>query len=81
MMSCHQYDYIEIACLYHLPVLLVLSNGESIQGVAQDTLRNAAGQECLLLSVDHAKQTVVLDMIKTMQAQIKNPHFDQIEFD
>ncbi|HFU74774.1 MAG TPA: transcriptional antiterminator, partial [Arcobacter sp.] len=27
MISCHQYDYIEIACMYHYPVALTLKSG------------------------------------------------------
>lgn len=49
MISCSQYDYIEIACLYRLPVALTLQDGSVIQGTAKDTGRNAARQSALLL--------------------------------
>ncbi|WP_246747355.1 Rho-binding antiterminator, partial [Vibrio cholerae] len=28
MVSCSQYDYIELACLFHLPVKLTMKSGE-----------------------------------------------------
>lgn len=40
MISCEQYDYIEIVCLYHYPIELTMKSGERINGVALDTKRN-----------------------------------------
>lgn len=37
MISCQQYDYIEIACLFNLPVELTLSDGRKHRGIAQTT--------------------------------------------
>lgn len=32
MVTCNQYDFIEIACMFQLPVEITLKNGESHQG-------------------------------------------------
>ncbi len=47
MISCNHYDYIEIACMHHLRIELILKNGDSVCGVATDTKRNALKQECI----------------------------------
>lgn len=50
MISCQQYDYIEIACLFHLPIELTLHNGKKVSGVAQTTSYNQNKEECLQLA-------------------------------
>ncbi|QUJ70421.1 Rho-binding antiterminator (plasmid) [Photobacterium sp. GJ3] len=80
MISCQQYDYIEIACLYTLPVRLTLNNGQQIEGHAKDTLRNSDRQECLSLQTSRGLQIVVLDELVRMEATQPNVHFDVIEF-
>lgn len=52
MISCHHYDYIEIACMHHLSVELILKNGDSVCGLATDTKRNALKQECIAINVN-----------------------------
>ena len=37
MISCNQYDYIEIACMHNLSIELILKNGDGVCGVATDT--------------------------------------------
>ncbi len=75
MISCQQYDYIEIACMYHYPLRVVLKNGDSIEGKALDTKRNDTKQECIELQTEQGKSLAVLDEIKTLEVLIKNPHF------
>ena len=50
MISCHQHDYIEIACLYRLRLRLTLIDGVSLEGQALDT-GSRQGREWLTLSI------------------------------
>ncbi|MCW8906857.1 MAG: Rho-binding antiterminator [Sedimenticola sp.] len=81
MISCAQHDYIEIACLYRIPVRLILRSGDEITGIALDTVRNGDRQECLKLQVGEDEQWVVLDRLQSMEAQVSNPHFERVQFD
>lgn len=80
MISCQQYDYIEIACLYKLPVKVCLADGSEIEGIAQDTVRNEGKQECMSLKTSAGLQIVVLDQLNTMEATRPNPHFERVHF-
>ena len=85
MISCDLHDYIEIACMYRLPIELQLKDGETQQGTAMDIAKNANGEECLLLTDNQdgsstESSLVVLDQIKTMRALVSNPHFDVVNF-
>lgn len=88
-MTCSQYDYIELVCLYHYPVKLVMNNGDIILGKALDTQRNSEIQHCIKLDCQIASGTeldskeclVVLDDISSMQVCINNPHINYVEFD
>lgn len=84
MLSCDLHDYIEIACMYRLPLELELRDGQCVSGTAIDTCRNAEKQECIQLAVteEEGRQRilVVLDELRTMRALVKNPHFDVVKF-
>lgn len=80
MISCEQYDYVEIACLYQYPLKLEMKDGSCVLGKAKDTKRNAQGQECLVLTVGEDSQLLVLDELAEMTVQIENPHFDSVSF-
>ncbi|MFT2110118.1 Rho-binding antiterminator [Marinomonas sp. 2405UD68-3] len=82
MILCELYDYIEIACMHHLEVLLTLKDGTEWKGVAQDTARNAKKEECikLILTGTGDDQLVVLDDLLIMESIIKNPHFRRVDF-
>ncbi|WP_330960056.1 Rho-binding antiterminator [Photobacterium sp. 53610] len=80
MISCQQYDYIEIACLYKLPVKLILQNGGVVIGEAADTLRNAARQECMSVKTANGLHIVILDELVSMAATRPNAHFDVVVF-
>lgn len=79
---CELYDYIEIACTFHYPVLLRLDNGEEFKGIATDTLLKPNKTEYLILTEEASKRTiqVALDKLTQMQALVKNPHFDKVDF-
>jgi len=80
MISCSQYDYIEIVCMYKYPLQLTLTSGDIITGKALDTSRNESRQECIQLLVRDEKILVVLDDIKQLMVTISNPHFSLINF-
>jgi len=81
MISCHQYDYIEIACMHRLNIELVLKNGDGICGVATHTRRNANRDECIAVNVNSELQLIVLTTISILKAREKNPYFDHVNFD
>ena len=80
MISCNQHDYIEIACMYQLPLVLTLSDGSTIECEAKDTLRNEQKQECMLVVQEGVDVIVNLNELKSMKAKVENPHFELVEF-
>ncbi len=80
MISCDEYDYIEIVCLYRYPVMLTLKTGTVIEGIASDTGRNDARAECIKVIVDGAENLVPLDNIAELEVGIENPHFSKVVF-
>lgn len=77
MISCARHDYLEIACMYKLAISLILKNGETLNGIAQNLIYNEFKQECILLE---DQSTIVLDHIAHMHALVENPHFKRIDF-
>lgn len=77
MISCSDYDYIEIVCMHRYPVKLTLHSGEQIEGVALDTQRNQDKDECIKLSIAAQEQLVVLTGIAELEVCVDNPHFKQ----
>ncbi|NGN98305.1 transcriptional antiterminator [Grimontia sp. S25] len=80
MIKCAEYDYVEIACLYHYPVRLKMKDGGVNEGIAKDTARNIQKEECMVLDVDGEEVLVVLDNVTSMKALVDNPHFCEITF-
>ena len=80
MISCEQYDYIEIACMHRYPVKVTLKSGEELDGTAVDTARNGDKQECLRLRSEDQDSLVVLDDLLKLSVLVDNPHFTQVEF-
>ncbi|WP_221076876.1 Rho-binding antiterminator [Agarivorans aestuarii] len=80
MISCDNYDYIEIACMYRYLVRVLLVSGEQIQGLALDTKRNQHKQECILLEQANQQILVVLDDIEQLEVLVDNPHFTKVSF-
>ncbi|NRA71008.1 MAG: Rho-binding antiterminator [Gammaproteobacteria bacterium] len=81
MIKCNEYDYIEIVCLYHYQIKLTIKSGGTIEGVALDTQRNDAREECIKLDVKGTEQLVKLDDISTLAVCVANPNFNQVTFD
>ena len=78
MISCHQHDYIEIACLYRLRLQLTLIDGETLEGIARDT-GSRQGREWLTLSIGDEEHEIDLDRIRRITALDRNPHFETID--
>ena len=81
MISCEQYDYVEIACMYNYPIKLILKSGCELKGIAYDTQRNEIREECLKLKADKTEHLIVLDTISRMEVLVENPHFRAVNFD
>ena len=80
MISCNEYDYIEIVCLYHYPIKLTLKTGDIINAIALDTQRNENRHECIKVLMGEHEQLIVLDEISKLQVSVVNPHFCEITF-
>ena len=81
MISCEEYDYIEIACLYRYPIKLTMSEGKQVKGVALDTRRNSKNEECIQVGINtDYTELVVLDDILKLEACVDNPHFSEVVF-
>lgn len=80
MLTCQQYDYIEIMCMYQYPINIKMATGEMIQGQAVDTQLNDERQECIKIVSGKAPTLVVLDNIHTIYVEIENPHFSHVSF-
>jgi len=78
MISCHQHDYIEIACLYRLRLRLTLSDGESLEGRARDT-GSRQGREWLKLALDGEEREIDLERVRLIEALDRNPYFQTVQ--
>lgn len=81
MISCQQYDHIELVCVYHYPIKLSLTSGRVIYGIAKDTVKSDAGDECISVKIKDGIIHVILDEIVQLRVTIKNPHLEMITFD
>lgn len=80
MISCSDYDYVEIVCLFHYPIKLTLKNGEVEEGIAKDTVRNADKAECIAIDTQSGVKQVVLDAVASLEVTVENPHFSRVSF-
>lgn len=88
MISCDQHDYVEIACTFQYPLLLIMRSGEEIFCVARDTQLNEHREECIKVQLKgsredveaDAQELIVLDDVSVMEACVENPHFQRVVF-
>lgn len=80
MISCSEYDYIELVCLYNYPIRLTLKTDTVIEGVALDTVRDESRNECIKVDVKKTNTLVILSDISKLEVQVENPHFSEIAF-
>lgn len=81
MVTCNQYDFIEIACMFQLPVEITLKNGETHQGRAFDTGFDMQRQECLFLDINGEHIAFPTENLLAMRALKANSHFTEVTFD
>lgn len=80
MMSCSEYDFIEIVCMHSYPIKLTMKTGGTLECIALDTQRNEAREECIKVSVDGKESLVVLDSISKLEVCVENPHIKEVYF-
>ena len=80
MISCSDYDYIEIVCMYQYPIKIMMKTGDLIECIALDTEYNPMREECMKVSVQGVETTVILDDISALKVCIENPHFNSVSF-
>ena len=81
MISCENYDYIEIACMYRYPVKLTTKCGAIVEGVAIDTRRNELKEECIKVNAESDNSIlIVLNDIRKLKVLVENPHFGEVIF-
>lgn len=80
MITCHEYDYVEIVCLFHYPIRLTMATGVQIEGVALDTARNENRAECIKIQTDNGVKLVLLADVAKLAIRIENPHFTEVSF-
>ncbi|WP_070971843.1 Rho-binding antiterminator [Vibrio sonorensis] len=80
MISCSQYDYIELACVFHIQVRITTENGSVFEGIALDTGYNKQKKECLILQTNGQEAWFETDTLTEMQALTPNPHFTLVSF-
>lgn len=80
MISCAQYDAIEIVCMHFYPIKLTFQAGDVLTCKAMDTQRNASGEECIKVKMENDDRLIVLTSIWKLEVCIDNPHFKVISF-
>ncbi len=81
MISCENYDYVEIVCMFRYPIKVYLKSGNHFQGVALDTQRNYDKEECIKMRGENGEsELIVLDSILKLEVCVKNPHFNEVYF-
>jgi len=74
MISCAEYDTIEMVCMNQYRIKLIIKSGISVEGVAIDTKRNKNREECIPMILLNVNDIVQLNVC------IENPHANQITF-
>ena len=80
MISCGEHDYIEIVCLFRYPIKLTMKSGAVIEGIALDTERNEAREECIKVNVEGTESLLEFNNISKLEVCVENPHFNQVSF-
>lgn len=82
ILPCELHDYIEIACTFRLPIVLLLESGKELEGIAVNTLSKPDKAEYLMFVETGTENAIPLAMnnLVEMKALVKNPHFDTVHF-
>jgi Rho-binding antiterminator len=80
LISCDLHDYIEVACMHHYRVELVLKGGEVLEGKALDVITSPEKREFLVIDNGGQKQQIELTDLHKMSALTPNATFTEVEF-
>jgi Rho-binding antiterminator len=80
MITCDQYDHIEIVCTFRYPIKLTMKSGSVIECVAMDTKINENKVECIKVYLNGGEIFIVLDNISKLEVCVDNPYFHIIYF-
>lgn len=80
MLSCHEYDYIELMCTFQYPLRVTLKSSKVYYVKAIDTARNAQQDECLKALEEGNVVLIRLDDIQEIRSEVKNPYFETLTF-
>lgn len=80
MITCDQSDYLEIACMYRIPIALSWADGRRVEGIPLDTGYNEQRQECLQMKLVSGEEWVMVEDAQSMTALVENNHFTQVQF-
>lgn len=78
--SCSSYDYIEVACLHHYEVELVLKNGERHSGRCETTVILPKNIEALELSSGGDRIQIALNQLDHLKVNTPGANFESISF-
>lgn len=87
-LTCDQYDFLEIACMFHYDLSLTLSDCRQIRGVADSLIIDENRVETLLLSLGSDQQEsgnvsrikVATSEIKCLEVLTKGARFSKVNF-
>ncbi|VUD64483.1 hypothetical protein TDB9533_03327 [Thalassocella blandensis] len=81
--SCDLHDYIEIACMYKIPVSLTLKDGRVLSGKPITTTFNRAKEECILFFhfSSEEEEHIPLYLLEIMASITPNVHFNTVVFE
>jgi len=80
MITCIQYDHIEIVCTFRYPIKLTMKSGIVIECIALDTKLNENRDECIKVDLKGADSLIVLNDISVLEVCVNNPHFQLVSF-
>ncbi|MCI2282358.1 Rho-binding antiterminator [Colwellia sp. MSW7] len=82
MLDCNIHDYIEVACLYKIEVMLTLKDGNIVKGIPIITITSKEKEEFLTFRVKSLSEDIDINLlsIKFMEAISYNNYFARISF-
>ena len=75
--SCASHDYLEIACLYRYEILVEVTDGTQVTGIAETTETDAGKTEWLVLADE---RRISMDKIASVTALTPGAKFDTVHF-
>ncbi|MGR8981404.1 MAG: Rho-binding antiterminator [Gammaproteobacteria bacterium] len=77
--SCELHDYLEIACMHGYRVKLTLSDGQTLEGKAVDTLTTAEKREFLVIGNGQRLPVELFRLVK-METLTPGALFKSVDF-